>query len=121
MSRVLTVRQPWTSAIIWAGKDVENRAWPTLYRGRLYIHAGLRLEPADVLPADVPVPRGAIIGYVTIVDVVTNSPSRWADTNQWHWLLADPVALSVPVPAMGRLKLWRLDDETARAVHEAAL
>jgi hypothetical protein len=28
-ARVLTVRQPWASAIIHAGKDVENRTWPT--------------------------------------------------------------------------------------------
>jgi hypothetical protein len=25
--KALTVRQPWASAIIWAGKTVENRSW----------------------------------------------------------------------------------------------
>jgi hypothetical protein len=118
MAKVLTIRQPWASAIIWASKDVENRTWPTRYRGRLYIHAGQQLESADVLLANVPVPRGAIIGYVTLVDVMTGSLSRWAEPGQWHWLLAHPLALPDPVPARGRLGLWQLDDETARAVGE---
>jgi hypothetical protein len=53
MAVILTVRQPWASAIIYAGKDVENRSWTTSHRGRLYIHAWMRLDPEDVLPADV--------------------------------------------------------------------
>jgi hypothetical protein len=64
-ARVLTVRQPWASAIIYAGNDVENRTWPTRYRGLLYIHAGMALEPDDVLPLGTPVHRSAIIGHVT--------------------------------------------------------
>ena len=43
---VLTVRQPWASAIICVGRDVENRTWSTSYRGLLYIRAGMALEPA---------------------------------------------------------------------------
>jgi ASCH domain len=39
--RALTVRQPWATAIIWGGKDIENRSKPTKYRGRLWIHAGM--------------------------------------------------------------------------------
>ncbi|HET9893736.1 MAG TPA: ASCH domain-containing protein [Streptosporangiaceae bacterium] len=35
----LTVHQPWAAAIMWAGKNVENRTWPTKYRGPLLIHA----------------------------------------------------------------------------------
>lgn len=25
--KVITVRQPWASAIIWGGKNIENRTW----------------------------------------------------------------------------------------------
>jgi hypothetical protein len=32
IARVLTVRQPWASAIIYVGKDADNRTWPTGYR-----------------------------------------------------------------------------------------
>ena len=109
--KALTVRQPWASAIIWAGKDVENRSRPSSCRGRLWIHAGLRLEAADVLPAGTPVPRGAIIGYVTLTGCVQGSASPWAIPGYWHWQLADPVALAEPIPARGALGLWQLPPE----------
>ena len=31
--KCLSIRQPWAWAIIHAGKDIENRCWPTSYRG----------------------------------------------------------------------------------------
>jgi hypothetical protein len=39
---VLTIRQPWCWAIVHGGKPVENRGWPTRYRGPLWLHAGAR-------------------------------------------------------------------------------
>jgi hypothetical protein len=39
--RALTIRQPWATALMWGGKDVENRPRPIRYRGLLLIHAGL--------------------------------------------------------------------------------
>lgn len=39
--RVLTVREPWASAIVYGPKAVENRTWATSYRGLLAIHAGM--------------------------------------------------------------------------------
>jgi hypothetical protein len=109
----LTVRQPWASAIIYAGKDVENRSWTTSHRGRLYIHAGMRADPEEVLSPVIPTPRGVILGYVQLLDIVTNSKSRWAEPGQYHWLLANPVLLSTPVPAKGRLGLWSLNSVVA--------
>lgn len=35
----LSVQQPWASAIVFAGKDVENRIWRTHFRGPVAIHA----------------------------------------------------------------------------------
>jgi hypothetical protein len=107
---MLTVRQPWASAIIYAGKDVENRSWSTRYRGRLYIHAGMALEPDDVLPPGTPVPRGAVIGYATLTDCVRDSASQWAESGIWHWLLTDPVPLAEPIPARGKQGLWEPPD-----------
>jgi len=37
--KALTIRQPWAWAIFHAGKDIENRDWPTRLRGRIAIHA----------------------------------------------------------------------------------
>jgi hypothetical protein len=35
----LSIRQPWAWLILHAGKDIENRDWPTKYRGPFLIHA----------------------------------------------------------------------------------
>jgi len=37
--KALSLRPAWAWAVIHAGKDVENRAWYTQYRGSLAIHA----------------------------------------------------------------------------------
>ena len=42
---MLTIRQPWAWAIIYGGKDVENRSWLTKHRGPLLVHAGSAFEP----------------------------------------------------------------------------
>ena len=36
--------------------------------------------------------------------------SRWAEPDVWHWQLADPQPLDVPVPMRGMLGLWRLPE-----------
>lgn len=37
--RALTIRQPWAWAILFAGKDIENRDWPIHFRGPIAVHA----------------------------------------------------------------------------------
>lgn len=77
--RVLTVRQPWAWAIIYGGKDVENRVRNIAgdYRGPVAIHAAQKgsedeasvavwMKWLDTIDPDV---RGAIIGVVDLVDV----------------------------------------------------
>ena len=49
--KVLTVRQPWAWAILFAGKDIDNRSRSTDYRGPLMIHAAVkRCSDATLLP-----------------------------------------------------------------------
>jgi hypothetical protein len=43
--KALTIRPPWAWAVIYRGKDVENRRWRTTYRGPLLIHAGKDPDP----------------------------------------------------------------------------
>ncbi len=91
----LSVRQPWAWAIIFAGKDIENRSWQAVNhglkkRGRIAIHAAEGMtqdeyEDAAAFMADLgvrcPPPaeldRGGIIGQVFVADVVTKSESPW--------------------------------------------
>lgn len=125
----LAVRQPWAWAIIHAGKDIENRGWrspnPGLaFRGRVAIHvaSGMTRDEFECAMEDIDMAtgpegarlqsaadlvRGAIIGSVTVVDIVRASASPW-----WcgpvGLVLADPVACD-PIPCKGHLGFftWR--------------
>lgn len=91
----LSVRQPWAWAIIYGGKDIENRDWKAgrvslHHLGRIAIHASKRMTREDyadgfymmanvgvTCPPAMDLPRGGIIGSVEIVDVVSKSDSPW--------------------------------------------
>ncbi len=120
--RALTIRQPWAWAVIYGGKDVENRRWRTAYRGPLLIHAGKNADPdpeatARVLwtmadPEAFGQPRAAlrareaIVGFVHLADVLTDSPSPWATAGRYHWALEFPEPIDPPIPCRGRPGLW---------------
>lgn len=44
-SPALSIWQPWLWAIMWAGKNIENRTWPTRYQGWVALHAGAHYDP----------------------------------------------------------------------------
>jgi hypothetical protein len=89
--RILTVRQPWASAIVHGGKDVENRSTNIAggYRGPVAIHAAIgktatldERQERLLLAADEegrggigdwldgePIAGGVILGVVDLVDV----------------------------------------------------
>ena len=116
--KCLSVRQPWANAIFMAGKDVENRAYRRKYRGPLLIHASLQIDsapttgpPAKRLQSVTagPMPTGAIIGVVRLLDVVENSRSKWAEPDKWHWLLAEPQLLAEPITCAGKLGIFEVE------------
>lgn len=104
----LTLHAQWAAAILKLGKDVENRTWSTPYRGPLAIHAGrtidrdiceqLGLKPDDLVCRH-------ILGTVELVDIVSNSRSRWAMPGHYHWILANPRLLRRPKPHSGKMGL----------------
>lgn len=115
----LSVRQPWAWAIIYAGKDIENRSWQAVnhglrQRGRIAIHAAkgmTRREYEDtaefldelgiVCPSARDLARGGIIGSVEVVDVVSDSASPWFFGPR-GLVLRDPRPCEF-VPALGAL------------------
>ncbi|WP_112312504.1 ASCH domain-containing protein [Pseudogemmobacter bohemicus] len=117
----LSVRQPWIWAMFNAGKDIENRSWPTKVRGLVCLHAAKGMTGRDIgefegffgfdlagVPADYSdLPRGGIVGVVEIVDCVSESRSKWF-FGAWGFVLrnARPVAL---IPVKGELGFfdWR--------------
>jgi len=118
--KALTVRPPWAWAVIYGGKDVENRRWRTTFRGPLLIHAGKDPDPdgsgsllwtmadpeAFGHPKAAWEARGAIIGLVFLADVLTDSPSRWAVPGWYHWVFEFPFPIAPPLPSGGRQGLW---------------
>jgi len=139
--KVLTVRQPWASAI-FNGKPVENRTTNIFgaYRGPVAIHAGRAYEEDAIIWAGAtdirPVPvdpegdaremRAVIIGVVNLIDAHTgwsvdcdcDDATGWPEPNAWHGVLEHPRALATPIPYKGALGLRDLPGDVERQIRE---
>jgi hypothetical protein len=130
----ISVRQPWAWAIIFAGKDIENRSWQAVnhglrQRGRIAIHAAkgmardeyecardtinhiLHSRGTDLrCPAPADLLRGGVIGSVEVVDVVSDSDSPWFFGPR-GLVLRDPEVWTF-IPCIGALGYfeWRRAD-----------
>ncbi len=121
--KAITISQPFASLIASGEKFVENRTWPTNYRGPLAIHAGkgtqylCRESLADY-------PTGCVIAVANLVACVSREDLRSrghgdligsrfvVDINRhkhtegpWCWILED-VRPVEPVPVTGKQGLW---------------
>jgi len=100
--KIISIRQPWASLIVSSLKDVENRTWPTRYRGPVLIHASQRADDAtseDIerrfgvrLPAELPL--GGVVGIAEIVGCVKDHPSKWYAPSHWAFALTNSRPLS---------------------------
>ena len=122
--KVLTVRQPWASAIMAGEKNIENRPWTPGQRlefgERIAIHAGAAIDrdaPAFLLDAAHLRDRGVVLGTVQFMSAHRiHSECSWRDCygNPWamwgdgmhHWVLRAPRRLVTPIRARGQLGLW---------------
>jgi hypothetical protein len=121
--KCLSVQQPWANAIFFLGKDVENRSWPTDYRGSLLIHTGKRVDGEALRKygnAGGPLVTGAIIGLVNLVGIRQDSASQWAQPDCWHWLLADQQPLAEPIPYKGQLGIFQVQISKGAALLKGA-
>lgn len=96
--KALSIRQPWAYSVVFLEKDIENRSWPTRFRGEVCIHAAQGMTRAEyedglstvhmvslsrpfaegtLFPAFDELHRGGIIGVAEIVDCVATSLSPW--------------------------------------------
>lgn len=119
----LSIRQPWVWAIFNAQKDIENRDWPTRFRGPICIHAAKGMTGREVaeyeglfgfdlagVPADYStLHRGGIVGTVEIVDCVRDSKSKWF-FGPWGFVLrnAQPVDF---IPVKGALGFFKWEPD----------
>lgn len=111
--KVLSIRQPWAHLIVTGLKRIENRTWNTDYRGPLLIHASQRFDSSfqptsfGQLERLKDEPRGAIIGRVDLIDVVTES-SDPSFEGPFGFVLRNPKPIR-PHPMKGRLGLFDID------------
>lgn len=142
----LTLIQPWATAIIEFGKDVENRGWtpsPGMIGQRFAIHAGKKLdkEAASYLQIELghgrtpdAYPQGLVLGTVELAGYVArdgkphgltpgqlahalNSPWR-AQGSPCLWLLRDPRKLEQPIPFKGAQLVWKLPGDVAKQLRQ---
>lgn len=126
----LSIRQPWVKAIMDFEKDIENRDWSTKFRGTFCVHAAQKFDSIDIQsireilrmdgrdPDSFPYPkskdddffiRGAIVGVVDLVDVVTEHGSPWF-FGDYGFVLQNPRKLAVPIPVKGKLSFFKWRD-----------
>jgi hypothetical protein len=104
--KTLSVKNPWAYLICSGKKDIENRSWPTSYRGKILIHVPAKPDPSGPAVASLP-PAQSIIGYVEIAGCIQDSRSAWAAPGLWHWVLKNPVLFDRPILGVkGTLSLW---------------
>ena len=110
------------------GKPVENRDWPTNFRGVIWLHQGKTWKQGEIdddwddvwhMAAqdklDLPSPDwakmraacGCIIGSVEIVDCVKAHPSAFF-VGEYGFVLRNPVPLHTPIPFKGALSFFNV-------------
>lgn len=122
ISLALSIRQPWAWLIANGWKDIENRDWPTRFRGRFWIHAGKGMtveeyeDCADmaehcIIPVTLPpfelLWRGGIVGTAELVDCVEDHPSYWF-CGRYGFVIRN-AATTKFMPCKGALGFFRPD------------
>jgi hypothetical protein len=138
--KALTICNPYPALICLPESDprhkrVENREWPTSYRGPLVIHAGksrewLTAEAMYVYDlAGVPLVFGAAVAICTLADCIhideIETGGKWdrkypwlADHQHakgtWCFILQDVRPLPKPIPYRGAQGFWNFPDHLLR-------
>lgn len=137
ITQAISLRSPWWWFILYGGKDVENRDWPTRFRGTVYLHSSSWWKGSEIFDdvefgcsitgrtweltreqEELKRGRGCIVGTVEIVDCVTTSASPWF-FGKYGFVLRNPVAFSRPVPCKGALRFFQVPDDVLAQLETA--
>ncbi|WP_456429967.1 DUF7680 family protein [Rhodocaloribacter sp.] len=144
--KALSIRQPRAAQTVDGARTLDVRTWATKHRGPLAIHAGAlrrvrRIRRLGFVPEALH--YGALIGTVTLAEVVPLDESAWEARRDEHlhdgpfpggslygWRFTDARRLARPVPMRGHMGLFDVDhpllnvphppDAPAANVHEPA-
>lgn len=137
--KTFSVKAPWGWLICNNIKDIENKTFPTKFRGRVLVHVSAIGAIYKYTPDQMKYltshcfqePGGfksAIIGSVEIIDCVQSHPSIWAEHGTafrfskaknrtvekpiYNWVLANPILFSEPIlNVKGKLSFWNYEGE----------
>lgn len=113
--KVLSIRNPWAWLVVHGLKDVENRNWSTVFRGRFAVHAGRAFDyqgyqwvqrkfPEIKMPTPTEFDFMAVIGTVDLVDCVTCCESPWF-FGRYGFVLRNPRPC-VPIHLAGQRRFF---------------
>lgn len=123
--------QPWAWAILYAGKDIENRSWKTKIRGPIAVHASRlrsrgdyewavtelsKVSPRIRVPPYNEMVEGAIVGLVDLVGCEEATDSKWHAADCYGFVLANPRPLPKPITCKGALNFWTVPDTISRSI-----
>ncbi|MEL6610169.1 MAG: hypothetical protein AAFO93_14775 [Pseudomonadota bacterium] len=127
----LSVRQPWAWAIVAGHKVIENRSKGSIAAGnmdcrRIAIHAATGLKEDEfqwghwrlhrhgvTCPRPDALPRGAIVGAVDVIDIISESDSEWFGGPMGLLLANAEMCEAIPAPgALGYFE-WAASGELA--------
>ncbi|CAN7361677.1 ASCH domain-containing protein [Acidovorax sp. LjRoot118] len=130
MIPALSIRQPWAWLIVNGFKDIENRDWPTNFRGEMLVHASQTmtrryydgtvevLQMLGLYPPSLPtyesLERGGLVGWTRVVDCVEHHPSPWKMDGGHGFVLRDSRPIPF-VPYKGRLGFFNVPQEALQA------
>lgn len=132
--KAVTISQPYASLIASGSKWIENRTWPTRYRGEIAIHAGKGLQYLDRdeltnYPSGCVIAIGNLVACVPIDEIEAKGNDdykqcdyipgtrniTWGKALQhehsegpWCWILEDLRAVD-HVPVRGAQGLWEYE------------
>lgn len=122
--KALTILQPYAHLIASGQKRVENRDWPTRYRGPLAIHAGKsRAWLMDGhLEEFLDMRFGAVVAIANLIDCIRLGSKDaekypWLEAHPhahgpWMWILDDVQPLPAPIPFKGAQGLWEYPEQS---------
>lgn len=127
--KALTICQPYAALILSGEKRVENRTWPTNYRGRFYVHAGKSRAMWDEEIDAKRFPNaawGAVVAIATLdtcaflQTVSRDAPLGWLHEHEhafgpWCWVLKDVTPIG-PWPWRGSQGLFDIDEREIERV-----
>lgn len=118
--KILSIREPWISCIVFFGKRIENRTWSTKYTGKLGLHksmwkprsyeiedaadmAGVNIEQLQEVMTRLR--HGHIVAKCELIGMAEWSTSPWYVEGCTGWWL-DNVRRIKPIEKKGRLGLF---------------